>query len=337
MIRVNTIFDVKVDGRHKARVVADGHLTATPTELVYSGVVSLQGLRTCLFIGELDGMEPWATNIMNVYLEALTREKVCIRAGPEFGDLEGHLLIIYKALYGLKLSGKSFGQLLQECLLDLGFVPPLAKALIYMRKCPTSDHYKYIATYVDDLAIIMKDPQSLIDQLKAVPYNFKMKVLRPLNFHLGCGFSCDNNGSLYMDPGKYIEQMIETYKQHCGVKPDMKYRSPRQKGEHPELDTTPSLDEEGTEIYQSLIGCIRRFNTQSAMMSMSRYCTAQREDHLEQVKHKYGYLRRFRHFNLGFRVNELNYSNVPPISNHDWKHSVYGKYEEDIANNIPEP
>ena len=45
LIRVHTIFDVKVDGRHKSRVVADGHLTATPSESVYSGVVSLRGLR----------------------------------------------------------------------------------------------------------------------------------------------------------------------------------------------------------------------------------------------------------------------------------------------------
>ena len=58
LVRVHIIFDVKVDRRHKARVVADEHLTATPTESVYSGVVSLRGLRTCLFIGEMDGMVP---------------------------------------------------------------------------------------------------------------------------------------------------------------------------------------------------------------------------------------------------------------------------------------
>ena len=34
----------------------------------------------CLFIGELDSIEPWATDIGNVYLGALTSEKVCIRA-----------------------------------------------------------------------------------------------------------------------------------------------------------------------------------------------------------------------------------------------------------------
>ena len=49
-----------------------------------------------------------------------------------------------------------------------------------------------------------------------------------------------------MDPGKYIDQIIEAYKQHFGVKPNMKHRSSLQKGYHPELDTTPLLDEEGT-------------------------------------------------------------------------------------------
>ena len=62
--------------------MVDGHLTATPSESVYSGVVLLRGLLMCVFIGELDGMVPWATDIRNAYLEAGTNEKVCIRAGP---------------------------------------------------------------------------------------------------------------------------------------------------------------------------------------------------------------------------------------------------------------
>ena len=39
-IRVHLIFAVKYDGRHKARLVADGHLTPEPVESIYSGVVS---------------------------------------------------------------------------------------------------------------------------------------------------------------------------------------------------------------------------------------------------------------------------------------------------------
>ena len=85
-------------------------------------------------------MVPWATDIGNAYLEAVTSEKVCIRAGPKFGELEGHLLIIYKVLCGLWFSGKLFGELLHECLRELGFKPSLAESTIYMRKCPTADH-----------------------------------------------------------------------------------------------------------------------------------------------------------------------------------------------------
>jgi len=43
-IWVHLVFDVKHDGRHKACLVADGHLTDIPLESVYSGVVSLRGL-----------------------------------------------------------------------------------------------------------------------------------------------------------------------------------------------------------------------------------------------------------------------------------------------------
>ena len=50
-------------------------------------------------------MELWATDIGNAYLESFTQEKVYIRAGPEFGEREGHFLLIIKALCGLKSSG----------------------------------------------------------------------------------------------------------------------------------------------------------------------------------------------------------------------------------------
>ena len=177
----------------------------------------------CIFIGELDGMVPWATDIGNAYLEAKTTEKVCIRAGPEFGELEGHLLIIYKALYGLRSSGKLFGQLLQECLKELGFEPSLADASIFMRKCPTAKCYEYIAVYVDDLCIVMKDPQSLLDKLQSAPHNFKLKGSGELSFHLGCGFQQDSTGTLCMDPGKYIDKMEDAHKQYFKVKPNKKY------------------------------------------------------------------------------------------------------------------
>ena len=104
-IRVHLIFAVKHDGRHKARLVAAGHLTPDPIESIYSGVVSIRSLRLVIFLAKLNNLEVWGDDICNAYFEAKTKEKLYIVAGPEFEELEGHILVIYKALYGLKSSG----------------------------------------------------------------------------------------------------------------------------------------------------------------------------------------------------------------------------------------
>ena len=72
-------------------------------------------------------------------------------------------------------------------------------------------------------------------------------------------------------------------------------------------------------------------------MSMLRYCSVPREGDLKRVRLIYGYLYRFQHFKLRFQVDEPDYSNVPGILDHNWEHSVYGKHEEDIAEDTPEP
>ena len=70
-------------------MVADGHLTDIAVDSVYSGVVTLRGLRLLIFLAELNELQTWATDIGNAYLEALTLEKVCIVAGPEVWKTPG--------------------------------------------------------------------------------------------------------------------------------------------------------------------------------------------------------------------------------------------------------
>ena len=122
-IKCHIIYDVKHDGRHKARIVAGGHLTDPNTESVYSGVVSLRGIRIITFLAELNGLQLWGADVGNAYLEAKTKEKVYIVAGPEFGPLEGHTLIIDRALYGLRSSGLCWHQRFADVLRAMGFNP----------------------------------------------------------------------------------------------------------------------------------------------------------------------------------------------------------------------
>jgi hypothetical protein len=75
-------------------------MTEPPVESPYLSVVSLQSLRMMIFIDELNGYEMCAGNIGNAHLESICDEKVAFVAGPEFGAIAGHLMIIKKALYG---------------------------------------------------------------------------------------------------------------------------------------------------------------------------------------------------------------------------------------------
>jgi hypothetical protein len=67
-IRCHMIYDVKYDGRHKAHLVAGGHLTDPNTERVYSGVNSLCGIRLVVFFAELNKLELWGADVGNAYL-----------------------------------------------------------------------------------------------------------------------------------------------------------------------------------------------------------------------------------------------------------------------------
>ena len=82
--------------------MADGHLTKEPNETVYSGVVSL---RKAMFLAELNNLQLWGADVGNAYLQALTKEKLYIGGGHEFEELQGHVLVMHKALYGTRSGG----------------------------------------------------------------------------------------------------------------------------------------------------------------------------------------------------------------------------------------
>ena len=107
---------------------------------------------------ELNNLEPWGADIGNAYLQAYTDENLCIVAGPEFGELQGHILVINKALCGTRSAGTRWHDRLFDALSDMGFKPSKADPDIWMKLSKDESVFKCIAVYLADLAIPMKNP-----------------------------------------------------------------------------------------------------------------------------------------------------------------------------------
>jgi hypothetical protein len=124
-----------------------------------------------MLLGELNKLSLMVGDITSAYLMALTKELIFFKAGPEFGPKAGHLMVVRKAIYGLRGSGKAWHDLLHDTMLEMGFKPTKADLDIWIRDAGRC--YEYVCSYVDDLTAILIDPKAFFDELKKRGYGLK--------------------------------------------------------------------------------------------------------------------------------------------------------------------
>ena len=79
------VFDVKMDFTRKARWVLDGQKTPNPIGSTYAGVVSRESIRISFTYVALNGLDVFAADVRNAYLQAPSSHKNYMTCGPEFG------------------------------------------------------------------------------------------------------------------------------------------------------------------------------------------------------------------------------------------------------------
>jgi hypothetical protein len=102
------VYDIKMDYTWKARLCARGDQTEPPKEITYSSVVSRESIRIAFTYAAMLDLDIRIADVGNAYLYAPTNEHLYTICGPEFGEDEGKIAIIVRALYGLKGSGAAY-------------------------------------------------------------------------------------------------------------------------------------------------------------------------------------------------------------------------------------
>ena len=77
-----------------------------------------------------------------LYKRAVQGKIFCV-AGREFGSDAGKIMIIKRALYGLKSSGAAFRAMLADTIWDLGYRPSKADPDVWSKPATKANGFKY--------------------------------------------------------------------------------------------------------------------------------------------------------------------------------------------------
>ena len=338
---LHIVFDVKQDLRRKARLVAGGHLVDILDHPVYSSMVKGISIRLLNVIAHKAGLRQLVGDIGNAYVNAYTNEKVYAIAGKEFGELEGHLVVIKKALYGLATSGERWHKHFADTLLNLGFQPTRYDRDVWLRKYKDGKTYEYICIHVDDFCITSKDPESVMESIKAI---YNVKSSGKLNYFLGNDYKLDKKGRQCVGCKTFILEAINRVEKAFGNLP--KNKIPMTSGDHPEEDATPLLNDADHRKYQSLIGMltwsvvIGRFDIAFATASLSRFSSCPREGHLKRVLRVFSYLKGRPNLRLICDSRDPIFEDAGGALRIDFTAILKDQYpwaQEEIDINVPEP
>ena len=243
------IFDIKLSEnfRQKARFVAGGHTTDTPSTLTYSSVVAQDSVCIALIIAALNDLDLQACDIQNAYLTTKCQEKIWCVAGKEFGEEEGSILIVEQALYGLKASGAAFRAIPSETITDAGFRACKGDPDVYIWPATKADGFEYyemILCYVDDIMCVSHRAKETLREVVEAQFKLKGDSVEPPEMYLGAQLSrqtVTGQECWTLTSNKYVTR--------CDTPIANKYR--------PELDESPELDPSDATLYQEPVGELR--------------------------------------------------------------------------------
>ena len=315
-----------------------------PKANTYASVVSRESVRIAFLYAALNDLDVLSCDITNAYLNAPCTEKLWYEAGKEFGSDAGSVMILKKAVYGLRSAGNSSWATLSQSLIDIGYKPTMADPNVYQRRAIREGgepYYEWLLCYVDDLLVVSAKPQETMDAISKT-YNLRDSV-KPPERYLGANTSkwqLPDCCEVWSMSGKdYLKNAINVAKEMASIdgltfSSGKKAERPMGKDYRPEIDVSPPLEPNKAQQYQQLIGMLRwavelgRVDILFEVSLLSSHLALPREGHLDAAYGIFGYLAKHLESNLVFDDKQVDT---------DWINSVYGHVEEERPPRMPEP
>jgi len=291
-------------------------------------------------------------DVSNAYLNTPCHEKIWTHAGREFGSDEGSIMIIVRALYGLKTSGTPWCATFVQKLVDMGYTSSKADPDIWLRpavKNNSCQYYEMLLIYVDDILCVSHQPHHTMDQIQQL-YRLKDKVIGPPKRYLGANISTyqlpDGSEAWSASARDYVKTAVRNIEEVLSRDPlPSKLRNkvdrPLPLTYRPEVDVSPVLEPQLITRFQTALGILHwivklgRIDILTEVSMLSAHNALPREGHLEAIYHIFSYLKGHENSCLVF---DPTYPNIDErrFYTGNWSDFYPGAFDE-LPPYMPEP
>ncbi len=246
--------------KHKARLVALGYgqRTGIDVENTFAPVVKSITVRLIIALAFMFSMHIHQLDVSNAFCYAKIEGDVYMDPPPDFQLPPGHCFKLYRSLYGLRSSPRSWWKTIHGFIKSLGFKPCILEPCLYYMMY--KGHRVYLTIYVDDIVIACADLTILTEIKKRFCERFDMSDMGELEHFLNVRVTRTKN-YIQLDQSTYAEKILTKYAAFLG--PSNKVRkSPLPVDAMDRINCTDSenssQEEEGVDNYpyRSLLGAM---------------------------------------------------------------------------------
>ena len=149
-----------------------------------------------------------------------------------------------------------------------------------------------------------------------------------MTYHLGADYFEYSDGTFVSQPRKHINKLADTYKRLFKEDPSKGHKTPLDKNDHPELDSSEILERDMAAKYLTILGQLQwlvtlgRFDLHAEVATMSTFRAAPRQGHMDRLKRIYSYAIRTRDYPIRFRTDQPDYPLLPD-QDFDWAYCIW--------------
>jgi hypothetical protein len=288
------VFDVKPDGRKRARLVAKGfkQIEGLDYDQVFSPVVRFETVRLILAMAALENWVITGLDVKTAFLYGELDEDIYMEQpqGFRIPGREHDVLKLHRALYGLKQAGLAWWRTLKESMKELGFENLDSDAGLFLYR---SEHGFVIAViYVDDSIFCGPNTALVMELKKKFMQRWECRDLGDVTEFLRMRIIREGS-KVHIDQCAYLETVL----QRCGMQDAKSAATPLPAGYMPEaLPQDAAVDPELRSRYQTVIGSLlyltlgTRPDIAFAVTKLAQFAARPSQEHLNKALYICRYL-----------------------------------------------